>query len=80
MSGLGEQIMYKKGENAVLDRELERYKKLRVWRGDAINQVFKDDDEFQAFGKLWRRQRLGFWPMTVDDVTMLIGIGNCIRA
>ena len=42
--------------------------------------MFKDDDEFQAFGTLWRRERLGFWPMTVDDVSMLIGIGNRIRA
>ena len=41
--------------------------------------MLKDDDEFQAFGKLWRRERLGFWPMTVDDVTMLIGIGDRIR-
>ena len=46
MSGLSEQIIYKKGDNPVLDRELERYRKLRVWRGDAINQVFTDDDEF----------------------------------
>ena len=80
MSGLSEQIKYKKGDNPVLDRELERYRKLRVWRGDAINQVFKDDDEFQVFGKLWPRERLGFWPMTVGDVSMLIGFGDRIRA
>ena len=54
MSGLSKQMIYKKGENAVLDRELERYRKLRVWRGDAINQVFNDDEKFQAFGQLWR--------------------------
>ena len=80
MSGLSKEIIYKKGENAVLDKELERYKKLRVWRGDAINEVFKDDNEFQAFGKLWRRERLGFLPLTVEDVSMLIGIGDRIRA
>ena len=80
MSGLTEQMIYKKGENVVLDRELERYRKLQVWRGNAINEVFKDDDEFQAFGQLWRRERLGFWKLTVDDVSMLIEIADRIRA
>ena len=80
MSGLNEKRIYKKGENAALDRELERYRKLRVWSGDAINEIFNDDDEFQAFGQLWRKERQGFWKLTVDDISMLIGIADRIRA
>ena len=79
MSGLNEQNIYKTGENLALDRELGRYRKLRIWRGDAINQVF-NDEEFQVFGKLWRKERHAIQKLTVNEVSMLIGFADRIRA
>ena len=38
MSGLSEKMMYKEGENLLLDRELKSYRKMRLSRGDALNR------------------------------------------
>ena len=79
MNGSSEHIIYKKGENPAIDRKLESYRKLRIWRGDAINQVFDDDEEFQVFGGLWRKERQAR-KLTVSEVSILIEFADRIRA
>ena len=74
------QKIYVKGQNLVLDKELERFRKQRLWRGDAIHHVFNDDDEFQAFGELWIKERQASRKMTVDDILKLIGFAHRITA
>ena len=72
-------VYYSKGDNVELDRKLESYRKLRIWRGDAINQVFDDDEEFQVFGGLWRKERQAR-KLTVSEVSILIEVSDRIRA
>ena len=72
-------MMYKEGQNLALDIELKRYRKLRLWRGDAINKVF-NDDEFEEFGKLWLKEKQGIQKLTVNDISKLIGFADRIRA
>jgi len=80
MNGSDEQILYKKGVNVVLDEGLERYRKMRIWSGEAINNVFKDDDEFATFGQLWQKERCGILKLSVSDVSKLIEFSDRIRA
>ena len=78
-AGLQNNVYYRKGDNVEIDRKLESYRKLRIWRGDAINQVFDDDEEFQVFGRLWRKERQTR-KLTVSEVSILIDIADRIRA
>ena len=80
MSGLSEKMMYKEGENLLLDRELKSYRKMRLSKGDALNQVFNDDDEFEAFVELVRKERQAIQKLTVNDVSKLIGFVDRIRS
>ena len=73
-------VMYKEGENLLLDRELKSYRKMRLSRGDALNQVFTDDDEFEAFVELVRKERQAIQKLTVEDVSKLIGFVDRIRS
>ena len=78
-AGLQNNVYYRKGDNVELDRKLGSYRKLRIWRGDAINQVFDDDEEFQVFGGLWRKERQAR-KLTVSEVLILIDFSDRIRA
>ena len=73
-------VIYKKGVNLALDRELERYRKMQLQRGDAINEVFDDDEEFQTFGQLWRKERGGYRKLSVSEVSKLLEFAKRIRA
>ena len=73
-----DEVPYKKGVNVELDRELERYKKMRLQRGNAINEVFTDD-EFDTFGQLWQKERQGSRELSVSDVSKLLEFAKRIR-
>ena len=73
------QMLYKKGENLVLDRQFERYRKMRLWRGNAIHEVFSDD-EFDNFADLWRKDRNGIRKLRVKEVFKLIELADMIIA
>ena len=79
MNGSSEHIIYKKGENPAIDRKLERYRKMRLWRGNAIDEVFCDD-EFDNFADLWRKDRHGIRKLTVKEVFKLIELTDMIIA
>ena len=73
-------VIYKKGVNLALDRELVRYRKMQLQRGDAIHEVFEDDEEFQTFGQLWRKERRGFPKLSVSEISTLLEFAKRIRA
>ena len=79
MNGSIEQKIYRKGENLVVDRKLERYRKMRLWRGNAINEVF-NDEEFNAFAELWRKEGQGLQKLTVNEVSKLLEFADDIIA
>ena len=79
MSGSSEPVLYKKGENSRLDKELARYRKMRIWRGHAIYQVFTED-EIDTVAKLWRKERLAARTLTVEEVSRLVEFAGCIQA
>ena len=79
MNGSIEQKIYIKGENLVVDRKLERYRKMRLWRGNAINEVF-NDEEFNAFAELWRKEGQGIRKLTVNEVSKLLEFADDIIA
>ena len=80
MNDSSQHLIYKKGVNLELDRELERYRKMRVFSGNAINEIFNDDEEFQTFGQLWQRERRGFPKLSVGDVSELLQFAKRITA
>ena len=79
MNRSSEQNIYRKGKNLELDRKLERYRKMRLWRGNAIHEVFTDD-EFNAFAELWRKERQGIRKLTVNEVSKLLKFADIIIA
>ena len=79
MNVSSEKIIYRKGENLALDRKLGRYRKMRLWRGNAINEAFSDD-EFDAFAELWRKERRGLRKLTVKEVSKLLEFSDMIIA
>ena len=79
MSGSSEPVLYKKGENSRLDKELARYRKMRIWRGHAINQVFTEN-EMDTVAKLWRKERLAARMLTVEEVSRLVEFAGGIQA
>ena len=44
-----------------------------------MNEVFSDDEEFQSFGQLWKKERQGFRKLTVSDVSKLLEFAKRIK-
>ena len=79
MSDSDESILYRKGEDPQLDQKYEEYLRMRVWRGNAMDELFSED-EFQTLLKLWRKETLLPAKLNVEDVSRLVEFAGRIRA
>ena len=70
--------LYRKGENPQLDKDYTRCKRMRLWRGDALNEVLTGA-EVKVMLKLWHKEKLGFRKLTTEDVSRLVEFAERIR-
>ena len=63
-------ILYKKGQNIILDEKFRVYKKTRVWSGYAVNEALTQE-EVKSMIIIWQRQQRTPWKLTVHDVSTL---------
>ena len=70
--------LYRKGENPQLDKDYTRCKRMRLWRGDALNEVLTEA-EVKVMVKLWHKEILGFRKLTTEDVSRLVEFAERIR-
>ena len=78
MSGSSEAVLYKKGENPQLDKKLEKYRKMRVWSGNAPSRALTDDD-LSTLANLWQKEKLEHRKLTVEDVSKLVELADSVR-
>ena len=78
MSGSSEPVPYRSGENVHLDKEFEKYKRMRIWSGSAIVEVCTKEEE-AIMGALWRKEKLAPRKLTVQDVLMLVETAERVR-
>ena len=78
MSGSSEPVPYIKGENIPLDKEFEKYKRMRIYSGNAIAEVCTKEEE-ATIGELWRKEKLAPKRLTVQDVSKLVETAGIVR-
>ena len=70
--------LYRKGENPQLDNEFARYRRMRLYRGNAMFEVLTDK-EVKTLGKLWCKEKLLFSKLTKEDVLRLVDFAERVR-
>ena len=70
--------LYRKGENPQLDNEFATYRRMRLYRGNAMFEVLTDK-EFKTPGKLWCKEKLLFSKLTKEDVLRLVDCAERVR-
>ena len=63
-------ILYKKGQNSILDEKFRVYKKTSVWSGQAVNEALSQE-EVKIMIIIWKREQRTPWKLTVHDVSTL---------
>ena len=63
-------ILYKKGQNSILDEKFRVYKKTSVWSGQAVNEPLSQE-EVKIMIIIWKREQRTPWKLTVHDVSTL---------
>ena len=73
MSKLDAGAPYKQGQDRELDSKLFRYRKLRIWSGDAYVEALTEK-EVDNMVELWRKDFKTPWKLLRSDVlTLLVG-------
>ena len=73
MSELNSSGLYKLGVDEELDRKLSRYRKLRIWHGEAYAKSLTES-EVDIMVKLWRKQQRTPWKLRTSEVeTLMVG-------
>ena len=70
MSKSSKTLLYKKGQNSILDEKFSVYKKTSVWSGLAVNEALTQE-EVEIMIILWKREQRTPWKLTVHDVSTL---------
>ena len=74
MSILNPNALYKAGVCRNLDEKLRKYRKARIWSGQALNYALTEK-EVDLLAELWRKERHTLWKMTIHEVsTLMVGI------
>ena len=63
-------ILYKKGQNSILDEKFRVYKKTSVWSGHAVNEALTQE-EVKIMIIIWKREQRAPWKLTIYDVSTL---------
>ena len=70
--------LYKLGSNELLDKEYARYKRMRLWCGQALAEVLSEED-VDILVKLQRKELYTPQKLTTRDVsTLVVGIASFI--
>ena len=67
MSELISSRLYKPGVDEELDRKLSRYRKLRIWHGEAYTNSLTEN-EVDIMVKLWRKEKRTPWKLLTSEV------------
>ena len=78
MFGLRKEALYIKGKDPNLDKAYSRYKRMRLWAGDAIN-VALTEKEAKTLLTLWRKEKYLPRKLLVKDVQKLVEFADHIR-
>ena len=70
--------LYRKGENPQLVNEFARYRRMRLYRGNAMFEVLTDK-EVKTLGKLWCKEKLLISKLTKEDVLRLVDFAERVR-
>ena len=78
MSASRESRLYRKGENPRLDEEVAKCRRMRMWSGDAVDEVL-NKEEVKTMAKIWYKEKFGFRKLTTKDILMLVEFAERIR-
>ena len=78
MMNASNETIYRKGEDANLDKAYSRYKRMRPWSGGAVN-VALTQQEANTLLKLWKKEKFKPRMLPVEDVQNLMNFASHIR-
>ena len=78
MSASRESRLYRKGENPRLDEEVAKCRRMRMWSGDAVDEVL-NKEEVKTMAKIWYKEKFGIRKLTTKDILMLVEFAERIR-
>ena len=78
MFELRKEALYIKGKGPNLDKAYSRYKRMRLWAGDAID-VALTEKEAKTLLRLWRKEKYLARKLLVKDVQKLVEFAGHIR-
>ena len=71
--------LYRKGEDINLDKGYSKYKHMRLWSGDALNEALTEE-EAKTLVKLWKKDKITPRKLYVEDVQKLVDFAEEIRS
>ena len=71
------ETIYRKGEDANLDKAYSRYKRMRLWSDGAVNEALTQQ-EANTLLKLWKKEKFKPRMLSLEDIQNLVNFASHI--